>query len=110
MSALGRGGAAALRSAKEDKGRILLVDDDQLILNSWRRILRAVNSYADLEPELLGRVEELIDFVTVLSRSLCFPPRRRALEPDAFPRHSAKTASFLSPGTGAPFGSRALTG
>jgi len=30
----------------------------------WRRILRAVSSYADLEPELLGRVEELIDFVT----------------------------------------------
>ena len=36
---------------------------------AWRRILRAVTSYADLEPELLGRVEELIDFVTVLSRS-----------------------------------------
>jgi len=32
---------------------------------AWRRILRAVSSYADLEPELLGRVEELIDFVTV---------------------------------------------
>jgi DUF3097 family protein len=32
---------------------------------AWRRILRAVTSYADLEPELLGRVEELIDFVTV---------------------------------------------
>ena len=31
---------------------------------AWRRILAAVNSYADLEPELLGRVEELIDFVT----------------------------------------------
>jgi len=30
----------------------------------WRRILRAVSSFADLEPELLGRVEELIDFVT----------------------------------------------
>jgi hypothetical protein len=30
----------------------------------WRRILRSVRSYADLEPELLGRVEELIDFVT----------------------------------------------
>jgi hypothetical protein len=30
----------------------------------WRRILAAVSSYADLEPELLGRVEELIDFVT----------------------------------------------
>ena len=30
----------------------------------WRRILRSVTSYADLEPGLLGRVEELIDFVT----------------------------------------------
>jgi hypothetical protein len=30
----------------------------------WRRILAAVQTYADLEPELLGRVEELIDFVT----------------------------------------------
>jgi hypothetical protein len=36
---------------------------------AWRRILRAVTSYADLEPELLGRVEELIDFVTVLPPS-----------------------------------------
>ena len=31
---------------------------------AWRRILGAVHSYADLEPSLLGRVEELIDFVT----------------------------------------------
>jgi hypothetical protein len=31
---------------------------------AWQRILRSVRSYADLEPELLGRVEELIDFVT----------------------------------------------
>jgi hypothetical protein len=31
---------------------------------AWKRILGAVNSFADLEPELLGRVEELIDFVT----------------------------------------------
>ena len=31
---------------------------------AWRRILGSVTSYADLEPELLGRVEELIDFVT----------------------------------------------
>jgi hypothetical protein len=30
----------------------------------WRRILSAVRSYADLEPAFLGRVEELIDFVT----------------------------------------------
>jgi hypothetical protein len=31
---------------------------------AWRRILRSVTSFADLEPEFLGRVEELIDFVT----------------------------------------------
>jgi hypothetical protein len=30
----------------------------------WRRILGTVSSYADLEPDLLGRVEQLIDFVT----------------------------------------------
>ncbi len=34
------------------------------IAAAWRRILAAVDSYADLEPALLGRVEELIDFVT----------------------------------------------
>jgi hypothetical protein len=31
---------------------------------AWKRILGAVSTYADLEPALLGRVEELIDFVT----------------------------------------------
>jgi hypothetical protein len=31
---------------------------------AWQRILSRVRSYADLEPALLGRVEELIDFVT----------------------------------------------
>jgi hypothetical protein len=31
---------------------------------AWRRILAAVDSYADLEPSLLGRVEQAIDFVT----------------------------------------------
>lgn len=30
----------------------------------WQRILRAVRTFADLEPAFLGRVEELIDFVT----------------------------------------------
>jgi len=30
----------------------------------WRRILARVRTYADLEPAFLGRVEELIDFVT----------------------------------------------
>ena len=32
--------------------------------STWRSILAKVTSYADLEPSLLGRVEELIDFVT----------------------------------------------
>ncbi|MHC0429870.1 DUF3097 domain-containing protein [Streptomyces sp. O3] len=31
---------------------------------AWQRILSSVHSYKDLEPQLLGRVEELIDFVT----------------------------------------------
>jgi hypothetical protein len=31
---------------------------------AWRRIRGSVSSYKDLEPPLLGRVEELIDFVT----------------------------------------------
>jgi hypothetical protein len=34
------------------------------IARAWQRILGRVSSYADLEPALLGRVEELIDFVT----------------------------------------------
>jgi Protein of unknown function (DUF3097) len=36
----------------------------QDVAMAWRRILRGVTTYADLEPDLLGRVEELIDFVT----------------------------------------------
>ncbi|MEV6420515.1 DUF3097 domain-containing protein [Streptomyces sp. NPDC051662] len=32
---------------------------------AWQHILSRVRSYRDLEPALLGRVEELIDFVTV---------------------------------------------
>lgn len=31
---------------------------------AWQHILSRVHSYRDLEPALLGRVEELIDFVT----------------------------------------------
>ncbi|NHA67846.1 DUF3097 domain-containing protein [Phycicoccus flavus] len=34
------------------------------LARAWRRILASVTSWTDLEPELLGRVEELIDFVT----------------------------------------------
>ncbi|GGH47767.1 DUF3097 domain-containing protein [Microbacterium album] len=35
------------------------------IARAWKRILGSVTSFRDLEPALLGRVEELIDFVTV---------------------------------------------
>ncbi len=38
--------------------------DQADIARAWRHILSRVSSYADLEPALLGRVEELIDFVT----------------------------------------------
>jgi DUF3097 family protein len=34
------------------------------IAAAWQRILGTVRTYADLEPALLGRVEQLIDFVT----------------------------------------------
>jgi Protein of unknown function (DUF3097) len=34
------------------------------VARAWQRILARVTSYGDLEPALLGRVEELIDFVT----------------------------------------------
>ncbi|GAA5148902.1 DUF3097 domain-containing protein [Microbacterium pseudoresistens] len=34
------------------------------IAYAWKRILARVSTYRDLEPSLLGRVEELIDFVT----------------------------------------------
>ena len=38
--------------------------DQADIAAAWRRILGSVHGYADLEPALLGRVEQLIDFVT----------------------------------------------
>ena len=34
------------------------------VARGWQRILATVRSYKDLEPSLLGRMEELIDFVT----------------------------------------------
>jgi hypothetical protein len=34
------------------------------VASGWRRILGGVRDYTDLEPDLLSRVEELIDFVT----------------------------------------------
>ncbi|WP_139978360.1 DUF3097 domain-containing protein [Nocardioides litoris] len=39
-------------------------DDQADIARAWKHILSRVSSYADCEPALLGRVEELIDFVT----------------------------------------------
>ncbi|MBC7632416.1 DUF3097 family protein, partial [Aeromicrobium sp.] len=38
--------------------------DQADIARAWKHILGRVDSYADLEPQFLGRVEELIDFVT----------------------------------------------
>ena len=38
--------------------------DQADIARAWQHILSRVTSYTDLEPELLGRVEQLIDFVT----------------------------------------------
>ncbi len=35
------------------------------IARAWKQILSRVDSFADCDPALLGRVEELIDFVTV---------------------------------------------
>ncbi|MES2092407.1 MAG: DUF3097 domain-containing protein [Actinomycetota bacterium] len=39
-------------------------EDQADIARAWQRILGRVRSYADLEPVVLGRVEQLIDFVT----------------------------------------------
>lgn len=39
-------------------------NDKADLARAWKRILGTVHSYRDLEPALLGRVEELIDFVT----------------------------------------------
>jgi hypothetical protein len=39
-------------------------NDQADIAHAWKRILGTVHSYVDLEPVLLGRVEQLIDFVT----------------------------------------------
>jgi hypothetical protein len=38
--------------------------DQSDIAAAWQRILGSVRTYADLEPALLARVEQLIDFVT----------------------------------------------
>ena len=39
-------------------------EDQADIARAWRRILGQVRTYADIEPVVLGRVEQLIDFVT----------------------------------------------
>jgi hypothetical protein len=39
-------------------------EDQADIAQAWQRILGRVRTYADLEPVVLGRVEQLIDFVT----------------------------------------------
>ena len=46
------------------EGVLLAIGWPAQVPAAWQRILRSVTSFADLEPELLGRVEELIDFVT----------------------------------------------
>ena len=40
-------------------------DDQADLAAAWQRILGRVRTFGDLEPALLGRVEQLIDFVTV---------------------------------------------
>ncbi|RJL26475.1 DUF3097 domain-containing protein [Bailinhaonella thermotolerans] len=46
------------------EGALAAVGWDMEPGEAWRRILGSVRTYTDLEPQLLGRVEELIDFVT----------------------------------------------
>lgn len=49
------------QSWKEGVCEALGVDDPRLF---WKRILNSVSSWTDLEPPLIGAVEQLIDFVT----------------------------------------------
>jgi hypothetical protein len=49
------------RPWKEGVCAALGITDPQTM---WRRLLSSVGSYADLEPELVGAVERLVDFVT----------------------------------------------
>ena len=52
--------------------------DQRDVAHGWQRVLGAVSTYADLEPSLLGRVEEVIDFLTagVDDRTAPLPPAR----------------------------------
>jgi hypothetical protein len=49
------------QSWKDGVCAALGVDDPRLF---WKRILNSVTSWTDLEPQLIGAVEQLIDFVT----------------------------------------------
>ena len=49
------------QSWKDGVCAALGVEDSRLF---WKRILNSVNSWTDLEPQLIGAVEQLIDFVT----------------------------------------------
>ncbi len=49
------------QSWKDGVCAALGVDDPRLF---WKRILNSVSSWTDLEPQLIGAVEQLIDFVT----------------------------------------------
>ena len=65
-AALGISGLAhrAARHAVEGRSARARSAGRQDTAAGWKRILAATRSYTDLEAELLGRVEELIDFVT----------------------------------------------
>ncbi|HEY2307901.1 MAG TPA: DUF3097 domain-containing protein [Streptosporangiaceae bacterium] len=64
-SALGIGGWPRIpRGTPWKEGVVAALGWPPDTAGAWQRILRAVTSFADLEPEFLGRVEELIDFVT----------------------------------------------
>ena len=57
-----------LKAVADDLDRMAqdghITRDQADIARTWQRILGSVRSYRDLDPALLGRVEELIDFVT----------------------------------------------
>ena len=72
--------------------------DQADIARAWKHILGRVRSFADLEPSLLGRVEELIDFVTSPERSL----RTTSSDPVADGSRVVASAHEHRPGPAAP--------
>ncbi len=50
--------------ARRVRGAGLDARDQADIAAAWQKIRGRVRDWTDLEPELIGRVEELIDFVT----------------------------------------------